>query len=111
MSALSRLPKLASKLLRDENARKELKRRIGNFSEGGFSEIFRQLPSFVPTSGGDPKVLSGMTLRAAQNSFPLLVELISATGCTPPQPIGPLAFCDNPASLKNAEALGSLFDK
>lgn len=111
MSTLSRIPRLASKLLRDEDARKELKRRFTNLSDGGFPDIFRQLPSFVPTSGGDLKTLSGMTLRAAQNAFPILVDIVSATGHAMPQPVGHLDFCDDPPSRQRAEALSVLFDK
>lgn len=108
---LGRIPRIASRLLRDQEARKELKRRLDNFVEGGFEDVFRRLPIFVPTSGGDAGALAKLTLAAAQNAFPLLVSVLQAVGNTPLAEITPRDFCDDAKSRENAKALAILFDK
>jgi hypothetical protein len=104
---LTRLPRIASKLIYD--ARHEFKRRVENFYGGGFAEIFKGLPSFNPTSGGKDGTLAILTLRAAQNTFPLLVKLLEQSGREPLAPIAADEFCDNAASRENAATLGKLF--
>jgi SAM-dependent methyltransferase len=108
---LTRLPLIATRLLTDAAARQELKRRIGKFYEGGFAEIFQGLPIFLPTSGGNSKVLASLTLRAAQNTFPLLSRLLERNDVSLIKPIAPEMFCRDDEARANAEKLGQLFIK
>jgi hypothetical protein len=108
---LTRLPRIALKLINDAEARHEFKRRVENFYGGGFAEIFKGLPSFNPTSGGTDATLALLTLRAAQNTFPLLVKLLEKSGREPLAPIAADEFCDSAVSRENAAMLGKLFTK
>ena len=108
---IGRIPRIASKLLYDADARQELKRRVNILSEGGYAEIFQRLPIFVPTSGGPAKDLASLTLTAARESFPILVAISEAVGKPVPPTIDHASFCDDAASIQNAKILGELFEK
>ena len=108
---LTRLLRVGSKLINDTETRHEVKRRVENFYQGGFDEIFNGLPSFYPTSGGKEGTLAVLTLRAAQNTFPLLLRLIEESGRKPLVTVSADEFCSNSVSRDNAATLGKLFAK
>jgi hypothetical protein len=101
---------IANRLVRDESARDEVRRRIANFCNGGYSEISEGLPSFCPNSAITKRAdLATLRFKAAQNAFPLLVTLLERNGRKVIAPISPEEFCNDGTSQENANQLGRLF--
>jgi SAM-dependent methyltransferase len=75
-------------------------------------EIIRTLSVFVPNSAGSTKARAKLTLLAANQTFPFIVEFLSATGQIPfPSVIKAEDFCTDDESRKTASQLKCQFDR
>jgi hypothetical protein len=74
-------------------------------------KIVKGFPIFVPNSAGSVKDLSRLTRQAADQTFPLLVDLLSANGTPPEEPVPIDSFVDTEDKKRAAEELKALFDK
>lgn len=72
--------------------------------------IIECLPLFYTDSAGSRRNRAAVTLQAANQTFPLMVELLSRTGRKIEDPVGIGDFVDSDDKLAAAEHLKNLFD-
>jgi hypothetical protein len=74
-------------------------------------KVIREFPIFVPNSAGSVKDLSRLTVQAADQTFPFLLDLLSRNGAQAKEPVPVASFVDSADKKAAAEQLKPLFDK
>jgi len=74
-------------------------------------KIIREFPVFVPNSAGPVKDLSRLTVQAADQTFPFLLDLLSRNGAPAKEPVSVESFADTEDKKAAAHQLQLLFDK
>jgi len=74
-------------------------------------KVIREFPIFVPNSAGSVKDLSRLTVQAADQTFPFLLDLLSRIGAQAKEPVPVASFVDSADKKAAAEQLKPLFDK
>ena len=73
--------------------------------------IVKSFPMFAPWSAGSAQNLAELTIQAAKQTFPLILELLSRADRTVPEPIPVEAFADTDTKRAAAVDLKRLFDR
>jgi SAM-dependent methyltransferase len=93
----------------------ETKRAVWALSERllpvGDTRITRSFPMFHPNSAGSPRNRAALTVQAANQTFPLLLELLSYTSTDTGTPIPIESYVDNRCKRTAAEQLKELCDR
>jgi hypothetical protein len=74
-------------------------------------KVIREFPIFVPNSAGSVKDLSRLTVQAADQTFPFLLDLLSRNGAQAKEPVPVASFADSADKKAAADQLKPLFDK
>jgi hypothetical protein len=74
-------------------------------------KVIREFPIFVPNSAGSVKDLSRLTVQAADQTFPFLLDLLSRNGAPAKGPVPIASFVDTAEKKAAADQLRPLFDK
>lgn len=75
-------------------------------------QVLAKMPLFAPYSEGSPRARADLALQAADQTFPLIGQLLADfDGLRPLRSQTSAAFCAGPASLQAAEELKLLFNK
>ena len=76
----------------------------------GDAKIIKSFPAFVPYSAGSIRSLAALTIQAVDQTFPLMLELVSRTGISVREPIPIDNFVDSDRKRTAADKLKILFD-
>jgi hypothetical protein len=74
-------------------------------------EIVEEIPIFAPNSAGSMNARAALALQAAQQTFPFLVDLVTATKGSPAQPRPIATVFPESAQAADTIELGALFDR
>jgi hypothetical protein len=74
-------------------------------------KIIREFPIFVPNSAGSVKDIARLTVQAADQTFPFLLDLLSRNGAQAKEPVPVESFVDTADKKAAADQLKPLFDK
>src|SRR5690348_6778666 len=72
--------------------------------------ILESLPMFAPNAAGAMKDRTALTIQAASQTFPLMIELLGRTGTAIKDPTPVSAFADTAEKRSAALELKKLFD-
>lgn len=110
---VSKLPKvIVVPLKRARSAKLEFTRSIERFVLHRSSfRIAESFPIFAPMSRGSLSIRASLTIQSAQQTFPLMLELLSATRGKIEAPTPIAAFANTSAKRESALRLKDLFDR
>jgi SAM-dependent methyltransferase len=74
------------------------------------SRVVESFPVFAPMSAGSYRDLASLTVQAADQTFPFMLELLASTGAKVEGPVPITFFLDTEAKKSAALALKDLFD-